>query len=624
MYIEAYLNSNFGPNSSPRFTSAPVKQFCVKQQNDPPFPLVQTAIEVDGDSVFYALAQPQGAGGNPIPWANGYSTPEPISSWITPTIDQKTATFFFTPNNPEVDVLKIVVNEYRLDPSNGIWVFVGNTARDLQIPVLTNCNSTAELGPSINTSLPGFSIGSYLSDSLKSAFGITEISNDSILDPATGLFHLQVPQIEYDCFNAVVTLKFNDSPLIYTPSISEAKDEFRIIGSDGVSRPIVDISFLPNPGSVVQTNEIYLNLYKPLDANGTYLLQIKRGSDGNTLQDECGFQLPPNQIMLINVTNCPSLDYKLENLTVENDRNRRIDWSIADPSYLQPSLFNYWQVGMTVGGATYVRTINDINTRSFVDTEEFFPDQVDHQNFEYWVQLVQNSDFKAPAENTLITVRLRDTVTFKGPQHSVVDFGWNAYNAWPSDETEYQMWWAECNPDSTIAGAWEKYEGKDTSYFYNQFDVDNSKTENEGIFVFRVDATNKLNPPPAGWTSESNWRYVLVEYKELPDTKLPTLFAPNVFTPNDDQQNDRFYITGLEGGRAYADIKLTVYNRWGQLVYQDENFSAKNNPDEGWDGTSIYTGKKLADGVYYYTAQFIDPTTNQTKDVQGSVTLLGT
>lgn len=623
LHIEAFLNNNFGQNSSPKFTSAPVKQFCVKQPNDPPFPLVQVAQEIDNDSIVYQLAQPQGAGGALIPWQNSFSTAQPISSWINPTIDQKTATFFFTPNTPEVDVLKIVVNEYRFDTINGVWVFVGNTARDLQIPVLTNCNSNAQNGPEINTSLAGFSTGSFPMDSLRDAYGIIKISNDSSLNATSGLYQAQVPQIEYNCFDNIITLKFNDSPQIYTPSISEAKDEFRVLGPDGVSRPIIDITFLPDPGSIVQTNEIYLHLHKPLDANGSYLLQVKRGSDGNTLQDECGFQLPPNQIMMINVTNCPSLDYSLDNLTVEDDRNRKIDWSIVDPNYLQPSLFNYWQVGMTVGGATYVRTINDINARSFTDNEEFFPDQVDHQNFEYWVQLVQNSDFKAPAQNTLITVRLRDTITFTGPQSSVVDFGWNAYNAWPSSETEYQMWWSECNADSTLIGNWEKYEGQDTSYFFNQFNVDNSKIENEGLYVFRVDATNNTSPPPAGWTSESNWKYVWVAYNELPDLSLPKLFAPNVFSPNNDNQNDRFFISGLEGGREYANVSLTVYNRWGQLVYEDENFSERNNPQEGWDGTSIYTGQKLADGVYYYTAQFKDPLTNQTKDLQGSVTILG-
>lgn len=623
LYIEAKLNNNLGQNSSPRFTSAPVKQFCVKQQSDPPFPLVQNAVEINGDSVRYTLSEPLEGPNQPIPWSVGYSSIAPISSFITPTIDQKSATFFFSPNNPEVDVLKIIVEEYRMAPGTGFWIFVGSTSRDLQIPVLTICNSTAEKGPSINTTIAGFSSGSINADSLSSKYGINTVSNDSTIDPVSSAYNYTVPIIEYNCFADSIMLIFNDAPLIYTPSISAEENEFRVIGPDGVARPILDISFKPFAGSNVLTNEIYLKLHRPLDANGQYVLQIKRGSDGNTLQDECGFQLPPNQIMLINVQNCPSLEYELENLTVVNDRDRKINWSITDPSYLQPHLFNYWQIGMTVGGNTYYRSLNDINARSFDDTEQFFPDHVDFQNFEYSVQLVQNSDFKTPANNKLITIRLRDTITYNGPLNSTVDFGWNAYNAWDTAVTNYQMWWAQCFPDSSIDGSWTTYEGGNVDYFYNDFIVDNSDPANNALYAFRVDASNNINPPPAGWVSESNWLYVLVDYIELPDTSLVKLFAPNVFTPNNDNQNDRFFISGIDGGKEYKEAQLSVFNRWGQLVYEDDNFSARNNSQQGWDGTSIYTGKKLSNGVYYYTVKFRDPDSNTIKDLSGSVTLLG-
>lgn len=618
--IQAKLNNNLGQNSSPVFITPPVKQFCLKGPNDPAFNWSQAAIEPNGDSIVYEFGAPldDPFPGTAIPWANGYSLTAPMTTWNGIALDNATGTFTFKPSQNEVDVFKVDVNEYRFDPALTQWIFVGSTTREMQVPILSQCDLATASGPQINTSLPGFSTGNISGDTLSSIYQHDSISNASSI--VNGQQVYDVPVIEYDCFDDEVTLRFDIQ--IDISSITPDGNEFRIVGPDGILRPVIEATWKIG-ASPIETDEVYLKLHKKLDENGTYVMYIKRGSDGNTLLNECGFELDAYYTMLINVQNCPTLDYQMDNLTVQDDRNRRIDWSIVDPSYLQPSLFNYWQIGMTVGGATYVRTVNDINARSFVDTEEFFPDQVDHQNFEYWVQLVQNSDFKAPVENTLITVRLRDTVTFTGPRSSYVDFGWNAYNAWPSSETEYQMWWAECNPDSTLAEAWKKYEGKDTSYFFNRFDVDNSKTENEGIFVFRVDATNKQNPPPAGWTSESNWRYVLVDYIELPDTSLPDLFAPNVFTPNDDNQNDRFYITAVNGGKEFADVKLSVFNRWGQLVYEDENFSARNNPDEGWDGTSIYTGQKLADGVYYYTAQFRDPATNKIEDVQGSVTIMG-
>lgn len=619
--IQAKLNNNLGQNSSPVFTTPPVKQFCLKGPNDPPFNWSQAAIESDGDSIVYAFGAPldNPFPGTPIPWANGYSLLAPMTTWNGISLNDATGTFSFQPSQTEVDVFKVDVNEYRYDPGQTQWIFVGSTTREMQVPILSGCDPASTSGPKIATNLPGFSAGSITGDTLSGIYRQDSISNGSSV--VNGKVVYDVPVIDYDCFDDLVTMRFDIK--IDISSISPDGNEFRIVGPDGILRPVIEATWLIED-SPIETKEIYLKLHKRLDENGIYVLTVKRGADGNTLLNECGFELDAFYTMLINVQNCPTLDYQMDNLTVQDDRNRRIDWSIVDPNYLQPSLFNYWQIGMTVGGATYTRTINDINARSFVDTEQFFPDQVDYQNFEYWVQLVQNADFKAPSNNTLITVRLRDTITFTGPRSSYIDFGWNAYNAWSSAETEYQMYWAECNIDSTLAGTWEKYEDQDTSYFYNRFDIDNSKIDDEGLFVFRVDASNNQNPPPAGWISESNWRYVLVKYIELPDTSLPSLFAPNVFTPNDDNQNDRFYITAVNGGKNYADVKLSVFNRWGQLVYEDENFSSRNNAQEGWDGTSIYTGQKLADGVYYYTAQFRDPATNTVEDLQGSVTIMGT
>ena len=58
---------------------------------------------------------------------------------------------------------------------------------------------------------------------------------------------------------------------------------------------------------------------------------------------------------------------------------------------------------------------------------------------------------------------------------------------------------------------------------------------------------------------------------------------PNVFTPNNDGINENFKIEYLP-----KNSKLAVYNRWGNEVYQSDNY--QNN----WDG------EKHPDGVYYY------------------------
>jgi len=72
------------------------------------------------------------------------------------------------------------------------------------------------------------------------------------------------------------------------------------------------------------------------------------------------------------------------------------------------------------------------------------------------------------------------------------------------------------------------------------------------------------------------------------------VFIPNTFTPNGDGQNDRFYMSG----RGLGLIKrMAVYNRWGQLIFENEGISA-NDPGAGWDGT--YKGAILEPDVFIY------------------------
>jgi gliding motility-associated-like protein len=69
------------------------------------------------------------------------------------------------------------------------------------------------------------------------------------------------------------------------------------------------------------------------------------------------------------------------------------------------------------------------------------------------------------------------------------------------------------------------------------------------------------------------------------------LVVPNVITTNNDQMNDILIIRNLED---YDKVSLTVFNRWGNVVYLNDNY--KND----WDGKDK-SGNQLEDGVYFYT-----------------------
>ena len=75
--------------------------------------------------------------------------------------------------------------------------------------------------------------------------------------------------------------------------------------------------------------------------------------------------------------------------------------------------------------------------------------------------------------------------------------------------------------------------------------------------------------------------------------KLERFAVPNTFTPNGDGINDYFNLLASEG--APQILAFQVYNRWGQLVYNNES------PDKGWDGA--FNGAPQAADTYFYRIQ---------------------
>lgn len=74
---------------------------------------------------------------------------------------------------------------------------------------------------------------------------------------------------------------------------------------------------------------------------------------------------------------------------------------------------------------------------------------------------------------------------------------------------------------------------------------------------------------------------------------------PQGITPNGDGKNDKLVIDGILGLKN----KLSIFNRWGNLVFEKENYT------NDWGGEyltseSTSDGKLLPDGIYYYVIDF--------------------
>jgi gliding motility-associated-like protein len=75
------------------------------------------------------------------------------------------------------------------------------------------------------------------------------------------------------------------------------------------------------------------------------------------------------------------------------------------------------------------------------------------------------------------------------------------------------------------------------------------------------------------------------------------LDVPTGFTPNNDGNNDLLRVFGSNDATINV---FRVYSRWGELVFELENFDI-NEANIGWDGT--FKGKEALPGVYVWQAE---------------------
>jgi gliding motility-associated-like protein len=93
------------------------------------------------------------------------------------------------------------------------------------------------------------------------------------------------------------------------------------------------------------------------------------------------------------------------------------------------------------------------------------------------------------------------------------------------------------------------------------------------------------------------------------------IFMPSVFSPNGDGRNDYFRPLHTAHGAQVLIRQLSIFNRWGALVWSGAGKSA----ERGWDGT--HKGVPVETGVYFWTAEF-EMADGQGSTQKGDVTLV--
>ncbi len=628
MYLEAGLNNTLGESSSPEIQAPAGKAFCLTQPGAKPFQFIQAAIDADGDSILYRFGQPQsgvqcGPGTN-IAFSPGYTVNAPFPSSTGIVIDQSSGIFTFSPNQQGSYVVKIIVEDWRFDPITLQWLNIGESVREIQIPVTANCNPASADGPRLsltsatnNAAIQNFPIADI--DSMKAAYNMRVFFGEDSL-PANNPSIYQIPIFQgYQCFDSIVSIEFSNN--IRCSSVDPT--DFRLIGPDGVARPVVQVE--TNCQFLVSRN-LDLILNQPLDIDGNYVLQIRRGNDGTTLLNECGIELSEFYTFIIPVSGCPAPEYTMDGLTVQNDLQVRMDWSgnaaLQDPSVL--ATFDSWNVFRADSGQrpfSLLKVITDPNTRFFIDSLDNNGFYVDNFIYDYQVQLVYNGKPRIPSR-FCSNIKLR--VDSAARTESNLPLYWNHYNCIDPSVRNYDVFNGKRDTNLPAPGIpnWEMV--SQTTDTTANIAIPAADSATQGTYVARVVARN-VNGNARTDSSESNWIYYFITYFPPEPPIIPPVVGevliPNVITPNGDMVNDRFFIeTPADGGAQYEKIAVSIYNRHGERVFKDENFAERNTRELGWNGVNN-SGQQLASGVYYYVIQLDNPATNESETLQGNITV---
>lgn len=141
---------------------------------------------------------------------------------------------------------------------------------------------------------------------------------------------------------------------------------------------------------------------------------------------------------------------------------------------------------------------------------------------------------------------------------------------------------------------------------------------------FINDVSFSLNPNPS-YTFPDTGFYEVVQivthenacqdtaFRLLDIEPLVTYFIPNAFSPNGDGNNDFFLGKGIF--RGITDFEMTIWNRWGELIFQTDD------PELAWNGQKNNNGAPSPNGVYVYKIQYTEPR-GAVQNLKGFVTLI--
>lgn len=470
-----------------------------------------------------------------------------------------------------------------------VEVSCGGKAVKLKLSKKIKCNSVAADGsdfyitPGVGTAISGTGINC----SARFDTDSVEIKFNQFLPPGDYTLHIRQGSdgntlLDY-CDHPVPTsdfAKFTVLPIVPTPmdslvAVTCSPNSLRLVFKE----PILCSSIAANgsdfvingpyavgitgaktncTGTVTGSKEIILTVSKPMQQDGNFNLTLKRGSDGNSILNECGSETPPGSSLpfavrdTVNATFTYSIQYGCIDDVVQfahDGKNGVNSWKWNLDENLSSS-------AQTPQGR--YRVFNDKKIELIVSNG--FCSDTSRQSF--LLDNFMKADFEVNADNCH-----SEPIFFKSSS-----VGKNIRHDW-------------------IFG--------------------------DGLSGTGDSITHTYGPPPG--TTTYNVRHSITDMYGCIKTieKQVTIYVncqidvPNAFTPNADMKNDLLY--PLNAIKA-EELDFKVYNRWGQLLFRTKDWK------KGWDGK--YNGQLQPSGTYVWTLEYFHRDTKQRVQKKGTSILV--
>jgi gliding motility-associated-like protein len=337
-------------------------------------------------------------------------------------------------------------------------------------------------------------------------------------------------------------------------SIAWDGSDFMITGPQAVSVSGVTVDC----GTSSSTQTITLQLAQSITSGGTYQLQLRTGTDGNTIIDECGYQTLPT----------------IKNFIVKENVDASFNYTINAGCKKDTIYFLHNGSG---GVTNWLWTFNNSTTSNLQNPVQIYPATGQHS-----IHLTVSNGACTDTSSQDIVLDNEVTAAFEIPDIICPEDGLTIQNT---------------------------TSGKVDNWLWNYGDGNISTTKDPSVYFFPSSVKEMLYKVKLTAISNFGCRDSVSKYVRVLNSCY--IAVPSAFSPNNDGINDFLY--PLNAVKA-DNLDFRIYNRNGRLVFASRNWLNK------WNGT--INGIPQPSGVYVWILRFTHHDTGQKHELKGTTMLI--